>query len=111
MKFEHVVERLSKYVEHEVLPTMTNLQKIGILTFIGMIKKSPAAYKKKIMDDPLFKWLIIEDDNGEIEVDGMLCGLRDAVSKEGHAIIDSKMFGRMIFKPSDIEKLRHYIIE
>lgn len=111
MKFEHVVERLSRYIERNVLPTMSNLQKVGIRTFIGMIKSNPTAYKKKIMDDPLFKWLIIETDGGEIEIEGMINGLREAVNKEGMAILDTKMFGKMTFKPSDIEELRRCLTE
>ena len=111
MKFEHVVDRLSKYIEKNVMPTMNNLQKIGILTFIGMIKHNPQAYKQKIMDDPLFKWLIVENDQGEIEIEGLICGLRDAVNKEGMAILDTKMFGKMTFRPSDIEELKRYLTE
>lgn len=111
MRFEHAVERLARYVEKTVLPTMTNLQKVGIRTFIGMIKNNPEAYRKKIMDDPLFKWILIEDDKGEIDVESVVCGLRDAVNKEGMVILDTKMFGRMTFKPSDIEELKHHLTE
>ena len=111
MKFEHAVERLARYVEKAVLPTMSNLQKIGIRTFIGMIKANPEAYKKKILDDPLFKWILIEGDKGEIDVESVVCGLRDAVNKEGFAVIDSKMFGKMTFRPADIEELKRHLIE
>lgn len=111
MKFEHVVERLSRYIEKNVMPTMTNPQRIGIRTVMGMIKHNPQAYKKKIMDDPLLKWLIIETDDGEIEIEGMINGLREAVNKEGMAILDTNMFGKMTFKPSDIEELRRCLTE
>lgn len=105
MKIEHIVERLDRYIERNILPTMNNGQKIAIRTFVGAVKANPHAFKKRLLGDSFLGWFVCEDENGEIDVDGLLEGLKDAVSKEGHLILDTKMFGRMTFHPPDVENL------
>lgn len=105
MRFEHIAERLSRYVERNVFPTMNNLQRIGVRTFLGMVKARPDSFKAKIVDNPILGWLLIEDEDGEIDIDPMLDGLKEAVEREGTLVLDTKMFGKMTFHPQDIELL------
>ena len=105
MRFEHIAERLSRYVERNVFPTMNNLQRIGVRTFLGMVKAKPDAFKEKIIKDSFLGWFITEDEDGEIDIDPMLDGLKEAVEREGTIVLDTKMFGKMTFHPQDIELL------
>ena len=45
------------------------------------------------------------DKDGGIDIDPILCGLREAVTNEGFIVLDTNMFGKMTFHPSDIEQL------
>lgn len=105
MRIEEIAERLTRYVERHVFPTMNNLQRVAVRSFLEMVKKRPDAFRKKIADDALLGWVLIETEDGDIDIDPILCALREAVSNEGSIVLDTQMFGKMTFHPSDIEQL------
>lgn len=105
MRIEEIADRLTRYVERHVFPTMTNLQRVGLRAFLETVKKRPDAFKKKVADDAFLGWILIEEEDGGIDIDPILCGLREAVTNEGFIVLDTNMFGKMTFHPSDIEQL------
>ena len=111
MKIEEIANRLSRYVERYVFPTMTNIQRVGLRAFLEMVKTRPDVFKKKILEDSFLGWIIIEEEDGGIDIEPLMSGLREAVANEGVIVLDTKMFGKMTFHPSDIEQLIHCMRE
>ena len=108
MKVDKVVHGFSRYVEKYVLPTMNNGQRIAIRTFLNVAKVKPETFIKRLVNIPdisAISLLVEVDDNGEIDAETILHGLKDAIKAEGHWIFETEKFGKMTFSEPDVDEL------
>ena len=109
MKVDKAIHGFSKYVEKYVLPTMDNGQRIAIRTFLAVAKLKPDVLMKRLTDIPAISLLIEVDDNGEIDVESILHGLKEAIRHEGLWKIETNMIGKMTFAEADVDELLRYL--
>lgn len=109
MKIDKAIHGLTRYVEKYVLPTMENGQRIAIRTFLNVAKMKPEILMKKLMSIPAISLLIEVDENGDVEVETVLQGLKEAIRSEGYWILETEMFGKMTFSEPDVDELLRHL--
>lgn len=107
MKIEKVIDALYKYVEDKLFPTMVNWQKVTARTFMLRIKKKPEIIAKAVPILNIFEYV---DDKQDIDIDGFIEDLAEAVKAEGSFELSIPLLGlKYKFLPSDVEDLCRYL--
>lgn len=107
MKVEYIIDRMIRYIEEKMFPTMVNWQRVAFRTFMNRIKHKPIMFNRVL---PFLDFFEYSDENGNIDVDELIDNLREAVSTEGVLEIDIPMLGlKYNLSPSDIEELGRFM--
>ena len=107
MKIDYIVDRMTRYIEEKMFPTMLNWQRVACRTFMNRIKHKPILFNSVI---PFLGFFEYSDEHGHIDVDELIDNLREAVSTEGKLEISIPMLGlKYNLSPSDIEELGWFL--
>lgn len=107
MKFERVIEGLSKYIEENMFPTMVNWQRVAARTLLSRVKKNPQLLSRIT---PVLNFFEYSDDNGNIDIDDFISDFTEAVKAEGELDISIPMLGlKYKFSPQDAADLCRYL--
>lgn len=90
------------YVENEIAKKATGLTKFGVYFILPKLSNNTAKLINSLKDNMMFKDMF--DENGNIELDSVYNGAKEAIKKSGQF----EMYG-IIFNESDIDKLYNYI--
>lgn len=112
MTYEQVVQGIGKYIVREILPTMNTWQQIMSTIVVDRYMKNSHVLKQSLMNNPMVKPLGIIDENGNVDVDGLINDIKNAMSERGNIEFTIPIIGcKYRFSPDDIERLRGTIKE
>ena len=107
--YKEVIEGLVKFVDHELVPKMTGLNKWLFGTGAGIVASKGEHVFNALKDIELLEILeIIEDEKINVE-----CIYRELIRQadKGHVEIEIPMVGTIKLDRSDVDKMYRYIME
>lgn len=109
MEFNTVLNGIVKYVDKEIIVGMNPLQEVVARVAMARIINNAESIKSMLSGNAFARTFAISDQNGNIDVDGLSCDLKRAISTKGCLEIEIPMFGKFKFVESDVDTLRSYI--
>lgn len=110
VRFEKVIDGISKYIDGEIYATMNDWQEIMARIAVGRIMGNKELLKQKVMENPLLMSFALIDDNGEMDVDRFLADLKGVIAQKGGLRVSIPLFGNLKFVEADVDRLRKYIM-
>lgn len=107
--YHSVINGLTKYVDHELTPKMTGLNKWLFGTGAGIVASKGEHVFHALKDIPLMHTLeLIEDENINVS-----CIYKELLiqAEKGPIYIEIPMIGTLTLDKTDVEKMYRYIIE
>ena len=108
-EFNRVIEGISRYIDAEVYSGMNNWQEMLARIFIGRIIGNEAELKEKLVGNGFIRTFGIVDSEGMIDVESLAKDLKRELSRKGEISFEIPMFGKLTFKPTDVDVLYRYI--
>lgn len=111
MQFDKVISGISKYIEHEIYPNMTDWQEILARMAVTRFMTNKDNLKAELIKNPFVRTLGLMDERGEIDVNGLMADLKAQVSAKGKVEIHIPLFGTFSFTNPDLDKMHRMIME
>ena len=111
MRFEKVVNGILKYMDAEIYAGMNDLQEMAARIAVSRLVRNSDNLKKMLMNNAFVKTFAIIDDNGDVDIEGLMEDIKDQIDRKGKLTISIPMFGTFSFVPSDVDKLHRTIME
>jgi hypothetical protein len=109
MDFNTVLNGVVKYVDKEIIPNMNAWQELIARVGVARIINNAEAIKSMLTNNAFAKTFSIADQNGNIDVDGIVADIKKVMSEKGCIEVDVPMFGHFKFVDRDVDKLYSYI--
>lgn len=109
MKFEKVLDGISKYIDGEIYGMLNDWQEIVARMTVGRLIGNRDVLKQKIMENPFLMSFALIDSDGNMDVDRFLCDLKQVISEKGGLKLTIPLFGNLKFVETDVDQLRKYI--
>lgn len=106
---EQIIRGLTKFIDVEIVPKMSGLQKWAFGTMCGIALKQGKELLDEYKDHDILKKLNVVED-GMINVDLIYDELKNQ-ARESSIDIDVPMIGRIKLNHSDVDALYRYIVE
>ena len=111
MKYDKVINGISKYIAVEMYPALNDWQEIFARMIVSRAMSNQERIRKAITNNPLAKALAIVDENGDIDIDTLIKDLKTQIAEKGNVEIRLPMFGKFTFTANDVDKLYKMISE
>ena len=111
MKYDKVINGISKYIAVEMYPAINDWQEILARMVISRAMANQEQIRKAITNNPIVKALALVDDNGDIDIDTLMKELKEQITAKGNVEIRLPMFGKFTFTANDVDKLYKMISE
>lgn len=108
-EFEKVMFGIAKYIDKEVYPAMNDLQEFAARILIGRILNNQQAVKTALMNNGFIRTFGVIDSEGMIDVDELAKEIKNELSKKEKITFNIPMFGKLTFKPSDVDSMYYSI--
>lgn len=109
MNFEKVLNGIKKYIDKEIFASMTDWQKVIAGIALSRITGNSEKFKNILMSNPVARAMAIIDDEGNVDVDGLMNDIRDQIRTKGKIEFSVPLFGNFKFTESDVDKLHSTI--
>ena len=111
MEFDRVFNGLIKYINKEVFPGFNDVQDVVGRIALRRVVERKHAIKDALTGNGLLKTFAIIDDQGNVDVDGLMEDIKAEIRERQKIQIKIPMFGTFTFVESDIDVLKRYIME
>jgi hypothetical protein len=111
MQYERVVKGIGRYIETEIYPGLSDWQEILARIAVSRAMNSQEQLKEILTKNAFAKMFAIIDEEGDIDVDGLMEDLKEQINAKGKIEIHIPMFGKFCFNASDVHKLHRMIME
>jgi hypothetical protein len=111
MEFERVINGLLKYLDKELYNEMTDWQEILARIAVGRMIGDTNALKESLMNNAFVKTFAIIDNNGNVDVDGLVHDLKEQIERKGKVSITFPLLGTFSFIAEDVDELHRIIKE
>lgn len=108
-KFERVIDGLARYIDAEIYSNMNDLQEIIARIAIGRLIGNEENIKNTLSNNGIIRTFGIIDGDGMVDVDALVADIKSAMQKKGKVEISIPMFGKMTFRPEDMDVIHKYI--
>ena len=108
-KFERVVDGIVKYIDNEIYPGMNDLQELVARLAVARIVNSEESIKKALENNGVIRTFGIIDGEGMVDIDSLMKDIKKEMERKGSLVVSIPMFGKLNFKPSDVDVLYKYI--
>lgn len=105
MEFEKVLNGIVEFLNQEVYKGMTGWQEVIARLAVSRVLGNKDKIKNTIMTNPFVKTFCIVDENGNIDIDGILCDLKEQIKEKERLEFHVPAFGKFVFTESDVDKL------
>jgi hypothetical protein len=109
MDFNSVLNGVVRYVDNEMIAHMNAWQELLARVAMARVINNADSVKNLLTTNAFARTFAIADEQGNIDVDGLICDIKKAIAGKGHIEIDVPMFGKFKFVEQDVDKLRTYI--
>ena len=104
-EFEKVIDGLSKYINDEIYAGMNDLQEFAARVIVGRIINNQENVKDMLINNGFVRTFGIIDAEGMVDVDSIVNDIKREIARKEKITFNIPMFGRMTFKPSDVDML------
>lgn len=111
MTYERVIKGIVNYINENMYGGMTDWQEILARIAVARMNNKSDRLKALLRENIILKELDIIDENGDVDVEGLIKDIRQQISEKGKISIDLPIFGKFTFTPSDVDTLHRYILE
>ena len=105
MDAKKVVETIFKYLESNMVPSMSGLQEIAFYAVREAIDDEAETLIETIKAKPLARAVVAIDKDGNVDVEKLASRVRKGIEAKGSLTIDIPLYGNICFVPSDIDKI------
>lgn len=109
MKFNRVLNGITKYLDKEIYAGMNDWQEVVARIAVSRVLGNENL-EKTILGNPYVKTFAIADAEGNIDVEGLYRDLKKLIQAKGKVEISLPMFGKFTFTESDVDCLYSCII-
>jgi hypothetical protein len=109
MEFNKVINGIVKYINKEMMCNLNSWQEILARVSMSRVLGNSASIKTWLIENPFIKTFAIINDEGNVDVDGLIEDLKTIVREKGSIEIDIPLFGKFKFNENDINILNSYI--
>lgn len=109
MDFNTVLNGVVRFVDKEIIVSMNPWQEVIARVGMARIINNSDAVKSMLTKNAFARTFAISDEQGNIDVEGLVCDLKKVMSDKGGLEIDVPMFGTFKFVEKDVDKLYSYI--
>jgi hypothetical protein len=104
-EFEKVIDGLSKYINDEIYAGMNDLQEFAARVMVGRIINNRENVKEILINNGFIRTFGIIDAEGMVDVESLANDIKREIARKEKITFNVPMFGRMTFKPSDVDML------
>jgi hypothetical protein len=108
-EFEKVIDGLSKYIDAEIYAKMNDLQEFMARVLIGRFINNEADVKQSLINNGFIRTFGIIDGDGMVDVTALAKDIKREILKKQQISFDIPMFGKMTFKPADVDVIYRHI--
>jgi hypothetical protein len=108
-EFEKVIDGLSKYIDAEIYAKMNDLQEFMARVLIGRFINNEADVKQSLINNGFIRTFGIIDGDGMVDVTALAKDIKREILKKQQISFDIPMFGKMTFKPADVDVIYKHI--
>lgn len=111
MKYDvkKVINGLSKYMDAEIYSGMNDLQEMAARVLVGRLIVNEDGLKETLVNNGFVRTFGIVDGEGMVEVDDLVKDIKRELTKKGKVSVSIPMFGKLTFKPSDVDVMYKHI--
>lgn len=110
MTFEKVLNGILKYLNNEIYSGMNSWQEMIARIAVSRLVGNGEKIKEALMSNPFIKTFAIMDEDGNVDVEGLIHDLKEQISQKGYLKISIPMFGEFCFSPEDVDTLHRTIM-
>jgi hypothetical protein len=111
MQYEKVINGLSKYITSEMYPALNDWQELVARLAVTRALNNQARIKDALQRNAFIKTFAIMDENGDVDVEGLMTDMKELISTKGKVDIHIPMFGKFSFTSADVDKLYRMMTE
>ena len=109
MEFEKVINGIIRYLNAEIYAGMNDWQEMIARIAVARFLKNTPALKESLMHNPFIKTFAIMDDDGMVDVSGLLNDIKSQIEEKEKLTLSIPLLGKFTFTTSDVEKLKNCI--
>lgn len=109
MEFNRVLNGIVKYINKEMICNLNSWQELLARVSMSRVLANSSAIKTWLVENPLIKTFAVIDENGNVDVDGLMEDIKTVMKEKGFIEIDIPIFGCFKFNENDINTLNSYI--
>ena len=111
MEFEKVIRGILKYLDREIYGNMVDWQEMVARIAVSRIIGDEGKLKQSLLNNSFVRTFSIMDDNGRVDVDGLMRDIKRQIEAKGKLEFSIPMLGKFSFVTSDVDTLHRYIKE
>lgn len=108
-EFEKVIDGMSRYINNEIYEGMNDLQEFAARVIVGRIINNQENVKEMLINNGFIRTFGIIDDEGMVDVYSLANDIKREISRQEKISFNVPMFGKMTFKPCDVDALYYSI--
>ncbi len=108
MDFERVLNGVARYLDREIYVGMNDWQEVMARIAVSRMLNNKSL--ENLRKNSYMRTFAIIDENGNVDVDGLYRDLKTYISNKGKIEVEIPIFGKFIFKESDVDNLYNCII-
>ena len=110
MKFERVLNGIMKYLNNEIYSGMNDWQEFFARVAVSRLVGNSKNLKEMLLNNGYIKTFAIMDENGIVDVEGLMRDIKTQINQKGKLTFSLPMFGKFSFTAEDAQKLHNSII-
>ena len=109
MEYNRVINGIVKYINKEIMPNMNSWQEAVARIAVARFLNNQDAVKAMITENPIIRTFAICDENGDVDVDGLVVDIKNVIRDKGCIELDLPLFGYFKFDERDVDTLLNHI--
>lgn len=109
VKFEAVIDGISKYMDKEIYVNMNSWQEVIARAAVGLFIENRAATKEAFINNGIIRSFGIINESGDVEIDRLASSLKREIQRKKEISFKVPMYGEFKFNPSDVDTLYEMI--
>jgi hypothetical protein len=111
MEFNRVIKGVQKFLSNEIYSKMNDWQEMLLRIAVTRTIGNTETLKETLKNNSFVKMFSIMDEQGNVEIDELLCDVKSQICEKGKITFSVPLFGTISFLPEDVDTLRRYIME
>ena len=103
--FEKVLDGIAKYIDKEVYAGMNDWQEVLARVAVGRVFENRERLKTSLINNGVIRTFAIIDNDGNVDIEKLAEELKREIAKKEKITIAIPVFGKLIFKASDVDVL------